>query len=138
MTFPIRITRESARGTGLKPPPDSRQGYWTLRNQRFGTAFGEACPSILNKRNRLALSASLNSRNRRQKVHFCNCQTALFPGQLEPRHLGAYDGMRVFWRPLNQRKAGANRPGERVRRSVFRQPPAQRDASPYRRGDRER
>ena len=47
-----------------------------------------------------SLRACLKSRSRRQKAHFFNCQTGRFPEQLEPRHLGAYHGMRVFRHPL--------------------------------------
>ena len=46
--------------------------------------------------------ACLKSRSRRKKVHFFNYQTGRFPEQLEPRHLGAYHGMRVFRHPLNR------------------------------------
>ena len=47
-----------------------------------------------------SLRACLKSRSRRQKAHFFNCQTGRFPEQLEPRHLGAYHGMRVFRQAL--------------------------------------
>ncbi len=48
------------------------------------------------------------SRSRRKKVHFFKCQTGRFPEHLEPRHLGAYHGMKVFRQALRDSDWGRN------------------------------
>jgi hypothetical protein len=63
-----------------------------------------------------SLRASLKGRSRRKKAHFFYFQTWNFFEYLEPRHLGAYQGIRVFRRTLRPAvfQAATRRVGKRT------------------------